>query len=467
MSIINTWQSAATHARPEKLDFDPEWASKLPRAKYCFSLPGFYLGVPTIEAMGPILDMKQAVDAINWDPPNALNSNFDAPAEHRLHALPFIEEMVTALPFHHALHQSISINSRHRLLKIDELRRRQLIYALPKEGITFSECSKKPIDLEIYAAEAAGKFQTNKLHSPAAAILVLGPSGSGKGVAIEGCLGTLPYQACFHTEYKGRQLNYAQVLWAKVDCSFDYSLHGVANGLFAALDAPLGTNYFAEFAMGRINIDTKLLYWQRLALKHNLAILWVDEINCLRVDGEGIRLLNFFLKVSNLLGITIIFSGTSAAAKLFSKTLHNARRSCSAGCFEITPFTEDKIWSGIVLPRLLRYQWVKKPAALTDSLSKTLLHLSAGIHHVVTLLWILVQSDAMQSGSESITAEALDRVYQQHLGPLHAALAALRSKKRRRLAVYEDLLPAPSVLEGIAKKALHSTEGAAAYLAGD
>lgn len=464
MAPSNTWQSAASHARPETMNFDPEWAKNLPAARYCTDLPSFYQGVPTVEAMGPILDMKAALDAIGWDPPDALTCDFSAPAEHRLHALPFLEEMVTALPFHHALYLSISSNARHRLLKIDEFRRRQLVYSLPDEGVTFTECSEQKVNLDICEEQPAKNFQTNKLRSPAAAILVLGPSGSGKGVAIESCLGTFPYQACFHSEYKGRQLNYAQILWSKLDCSFDTSLHGIANELFASLDAPLGTNYFEEFSKGHMNIDTKLLFWQRLALKHNLAILWVDEINCLRVESESLRLLNFFLKVSNLLGITIIFSGTSAAAKLFSRTLHNARRSCSGGAYEITPYIQDEIWDRIVFRRLLRYQWIKHPAAYNQDLSNKLLNLSAGIHHVVVLLWILAQSDAIQGGRESITVEALDDVYQRHLGPLHAALAALRSKKRKKLAIYEDLLPAHSVMQEMMKRALRNYEAAAACL---
>lgn len=431
--------------------FDPEWASKLPKAEYCKDLPAYMLGSPIVEALGPIYEMEEVFDGVRFHPSYNREQDTHRSKAQRLHHLPLIWEIVEPLPNHHALMNAISINVRHRLRKQCPLRQRRarLLYDLPNSGIILSEC--------------------NRLRSPATAILVCGPSGQGKGVLVESCLNLLPYQACYHDKYSdGRTLDIAQVLWAKLDCSFDATVTGIAYGLFGGLDSALGTNYLEEFTKKGLTNDTLLVHWQRLALKHCLGVLWVDEAQCLESNGKATtnRLLNFFLKASNLLGITIIFSGTNAVAKLFSPRLHNARRICSGGMIEVELYktAADPGWCGLFMRALFRYQWVKKPIDWDQGISDKVFALTRGIHALAALIWILVQKDAIESGLEVITIDGLQKVYDNQFRPLHPCLAALRSKRKDKLARYEDLLPVKDVLEALEAGVGSELERARAYL---
>jgi hypothetical protein len=442
-----SWKEAASEARHgRQVNFDPNWFKKLPKAKYCKDLPEFMLGSPTVEALGPIYEMEDILRKVRFRPPYNRERETKLSKSHRLHHLPLMWEIVEPLPAHYVLMNAISINVRHRQLKQCPFKRRrdQLLYDLPEKGIQFTRC-------------------TNDLKTPAPAILMYGPSGQGKGVLIESCLRLFPYQACRHDAYTdGIRVDIAQVVWTKIDCSFDATVQGIAYGLFAGLDNALGTDYLSEFTKKGLTIDTLLIHWQRLAVKHSLGILWVDEVQCLETGGKANakKILNFFLKVSNLLGVTIIFSGTNAVAKLFAPRFHNARRVCSGGTVEVELYktSADPRWNEMFMPTLFRYQWVKQPLHWEKgesgdrTISDKVFALTCGIHVLAVLMWILVQKAAIENGTEVITIDGLQAVYDRQFKPLHPALAALRSKRKDRLARYEDMLPVKDVLDNLMRE---------------
>lgn len=463
MTTFNAaWKDASRTGRfCPPVDYDPDWFEKLPKAKYCKDLPERMLGSPTVEALGPIFEMEDILRKVRFRPPYDRERETKLPKSHRLHQLPLIWELVEPLPVHYVLMNAISINVRHRQLKQCPFksRRNRLLYDLPDNAVQFTKC-------------------TNDLSTPAPAILVFGPSGHGKGVLIESCLNLFPYQACRHESYTdGRKVGIAQAVWIKIDCSFDATVQGIAYGLFSGLDNALGTNYVGEFSKKGLTIDTLLIHWQRLAVKHSLGILWVDELQCLESGGKANtkKILNFFLKVSNLLGVLIIFSGTNTVAKLFAPRFHNARRVCSGGTIEIELYktSTDPRWDQIFMPMLFRYQWVKHPLDWQkgENGDKTIpdkvFALTSGIHVLAVLMWILVQKTAIENGTERITVEGLQAVYDHQFKPMHPALIALRSKRKDRLAKYEDMLPVKDILDDFMRDSCGAeTERALAYLTG-
>ncbi len=450
MRALSDW--SLHYARKE---FNPDesldWIKDLPRARYCKDLPEQFVGVPNVEALGPIPSIDEINKSVTCRPKYDRAKDIWRPLEHRLHCLPLLTEVVEPLPIHFALWNAISINVRHRQMRLNYFKRhrRELEFGLDQKPVQLKDC------------------YSNRLKSPAPAILVCGPTGSGKNNAIESCLNIFPYQACWHEKYTdGRPINLAQVVWAKIDCSYDATISGIAYGLFGSLDDALGTNYLGEFVDKRLTNDTLLAFWQRLAVKHSLAVLWVDEVNCLVEGGkaDGKLILNFFLKVSNLLGIVIIFSGTNAASGLFASKAHNARRVCTGGTFEIElyPNAKDETFSELFLRPIFRYQWVKNPVPYGNGYRDVIFELTCGIHAIVVLLWLLTQKEAIESGLETISVKLLREVYAKQLKPLHAALEAARQGDTSK---YEDLLPLKDALKKIISQAAKTDlERAKAFL---
>ena len=206
-----------------------------------------------------------------------------------------------------------------------------------------------------------------------------------------------------------------------------------------------------------------------------MGVLWVDEVQCLDTGGKAHtkKILNFFLKVSNLLGVTIIFSGTNAVAKLFAPRFHNARRICSGGTVEIELYetAKDPRWHSMFMKTLFRYQWVKNPIAWNEkdmTIPDKVFQLTRGVHVLAVLMWILVQKDAIENDTETISVAGLQRVYDRQFIALHPALKALASKRRDKLAAHEDMLPAKDVLDNLMRATAGAElERAMAFLQGE
>jgi hypothetical protein len=86
------------------------------------------------------------------------------------------------------------------------------------------------------------------------------------------------------------------------------------------------------------------------------------------------------------------------------------------------------------------YQWVRDPIPLDkDSMYGTLFDLSQGVTAVLLMLFRFAQTEAIRSGTESVTENILKEAYEKKLHPLHRILEALRTNDKRLLDKYDDL----------------------------
>jgi hypothetical protein len=185
---------------------------------------------------------------------------------------------------------------------------------------------------------------------------------------------------------------------------------------------------------------------------HFLGVLFVDEIQCLmlRGDEEAKLALSLFLKIANVCRVPIVFSGTYAAVKLFSKVARNARRVCSGGYFDLALATsyDDVLWDKLIVALIWnKYQWVPEPAPLTEALRKQLFGLTRGILAVFIALHRASQVYAIRRGLKTVDGSVLKKVYDEQFVLLHPALDALGSNKKNRLEKFEDLLPPKDQLD--------------------
>jgi AAA domain len=125
---------------------------------------------------------------------------------------------------------------------------------------------------------------------------LLGISGIGKSRALERILSLYP-QVVLHEAFAEKRFTWVQLVWLKLDCPQDGSLKGLCQSFFEEVDAILGTNYYATYAVhGKASTDQMLVFMARVARLHSIGTIVIDELQNLRQANGNMaeRVLNFF-----------------------------------------------------------------------------------------------------------------------------------------------------------------------------
>ena len=97
--------------------------------------------------------------------------------------------------------------------------------------------------------------------------------------------------------------------------------------LFKAIDDLLGTRYLEKFGYLNRVTSTMLLHMTSLASMYGIGVLVIDEIqHLLHAKNDQEEMLNFFVTLSNTVGIPTVLIGTSKARELFKGNFRQARR---------------------------------------------------------------------------------------------------------------------------------------------
>lgn len=392
------------------------------------SAPAAYVGNPLIETLPRIFTEDDVRKDLRHFPKSASAVERALLPHERLHCVSAIDDLVIPMPVVFDVEAALSVMIRRGYAARNPFNR---------------EWRRKHFQIKAFMSEPLEQYQVRSKSVPA--IMVTGVSGGGKTTLVESLLEMYP-QTIIHTEYKGNSFNVKQLVWIGVNASFDASLKGLVLAMFGAVDAALGKDYRSQFERSKASIDTLIGHLSVVFTTHLLGVLFVDEIQCLmlRGDDEAKLALSLFLKIANVCKVPIVFGGTYAAVKLFSKVARNARRVCSGGYFDLAlPASfEDVIWDKLVVEVIWnKYQWVSQPAPLTDDLRRLLFKLTQGILAVLVSLHRASQVYAIRHGMNTVDAAVLNKVYETQFVLLHPALDALRSNKKNRLEKFEDLLP--------------------------
>lgn len=398
--------------------------------------PAAYVGNPLIEALPKIFCEDDVSKKLRHIPKVATTIETALPPHERIHCVSAIEDLVIPLPIAFDVEAALSVLIRRGYAARNPFNR---------------EWRHKHFNIKKEMSEPLENYQIRSKSAPA--IMVTGVSGSGKTTLVESLLEMYP-QTITHTEYMGESFNVRQLVWIGVNASFDASLRGLILSMFGAVDVALGKNYRQQYEKSRHTIDTLIGNLAQVFTTHHLGVLFVDEIQCLmlRGDKDAELALSLFLKIGNVCRIPIVFGGTYAAVKLFSKVARNARRVCSGGYFdlELSRKFDEEVWDKLVVEVVWKkFQWVKKPAPLTEDLRKKIFHLSQGIMAIFIALHRAAQVHAIRNNFESVDENVLQIVYDRQFVLMHPALSALRSKKANRLEKFEDLLPPKDQLDAL------------------
>lgn len=403
-----------------------------------------YAGNPLIEALPPIASEDVVTTHLRNHPPPPTTRQRTLPVHERVHCISDIEDLIAALPSAFDVECALSV-----MLRRGYAARNPFDTKWRRQHYCVKEVMSEPLV----------EYQSRSKTIPA--MMVTGVSGSGKTTLVERLLEMYP-QTISHTHYMEDPFNVRQLVWIKVNASFDASLKGLVLSMFGAVDDALGTNYRQQYEKSKASIDTMIGSLSQVFATHHLGVLFVDEIQCLMLRGENEAklALSLFLKLGNVCRVPIIFGGTYAATRLFAKVARNARRVCSGGYFDLALPSSygEPVWDKLVVELVWKkYQWVDKPTPLSDALRQQLHTLSQGILAVFIALHRASQVFAIRNNLATVDGKVLQRVYDTQFTLLHPALDALRSGKMNRLERFEDLLPPKDQLNSLLRPTSEET----------
>ncbi|MDV7105397.1 ATP-binding protein [Vibrio sp. TH_r3] len=277
---------------------------------------------------------------------------------------------------------------------------------------------------------------------------VIGCSGAGKSTAVEAILNSYE-QAILHPDYQ-----HVQLVWLKLECPHDGSVKSLCINFFRAVDEALNTDYQETYVKPRSSAESLLGDIARVAALHSIGILVIDEIQHLDhfKSGGSDRILNFFVALTNVIKIPVLFVGTPKANQIFSPTMRSARRAAQFGSLNWGRFNrstqpqKDDEWEKF-FARLWKLQWFQSPVPLTDGIRDLFWEYTQGIAHIAVVLFYLCQVRAVIVGKELIDRKLVEKVYNEELSIVHPMINALRGGREEEILKYADLdLPLKEVL---------------------
>lgn len=391
-----------------------------------------YTNHPFIEALPPIFSEDNVLDRFMVTPRISEQDKLSA-TNIRYHILKRVRNFIQPLPIHFEVERRLSTLIRRGYLARNPLdttflERVRVLHELREED----DASHKSIDERL-----------DYIRSTADSLSIIGISGIGKTTAIERLLLMYP-QVIKHEAYEGQPFNHTQIVWLKIDCPYDGSLSTLCKSFFKAIDDLLGTRYLEKYGyMNRIT-STMLLHMTSLASMYGIGVLVIDEIqHLLHSKNDQEEMLNFFVTLSNTVGIPTVLIGTSKAQKLFKGNFRQARRAASDGAIIWDRMAEESEEWEFFLETLWELQCLRTYSELTAEVKKVFYYECQGITAIAVNLFILAQERALfdeENPNEIITPQVLKKTAKEDMQTIQPMMTAIRTNNLADMMKYEDIM---------------------------
>jgi hypothetical protein len=403
-----------------------------------------YRGNPFIEALPPIKTDVEAAEALGRYPSHD-PAERQMPTHLRLHRIQNASQSFVPLPVHLDVHQRFS----------------RMICAGYQHRNPVAVGHWKRINKSCESLAKSTSIARNSAQSVPLGFTIFGFPGVGKSTSVEAVLSLYP-QVVYHSNYGRRDFHVAQIVWLKLECPFDGSAKGLCLSFFQAIDQLLGTTYERNYGSGRRTTDELLLNMARVAAIHGLGVLVIDEINRLSgCKGDGaIRLLSFFVQLTNSIGVPVVLVGTYKAKRVLTGEFHQIRRGTGQGDL-VWDRMEEGEWIEATRRNKLQsrnpgawqffiesiwiYQYTRVACPLTKDLAHVLYEETQGITDFAVKVYMLAQiraiTTARKPSDEVITADIIRSVARDSLKLAQPVLTALRTGNSEYLQTVPDINP--------------------------
>ncbi|MFG1487856.1 ATP-binding protein [Oceanospirillum sp. HFRX-1_2] len=394
---------------------------KHPQAQYIDAEIPDYEGHPLINALPPINSPQQTAQQLNRYP-KVGESEKKLPGHIRRHAMMrILDQFLYPTKAHLQLEQMLSSMIRRGYLS------RNIADASYQRNLDTVGYT----DFKTASRNAGNESLVSS---------VIGCSGTGKSTAVEAILNCYP-QVIYHPDFQ-----HTQLVWLKVECPHDGSVRHLCINFFRAVDDALGTDYQQLFVKTRSSAESMLGDVARVVALHSVGLLVIDEIQHLEKSKSGgsQKMLNFFVTLTNVIKVPVLFIGTPKALDLFSPTMRSARRAAQFGSLNWNRFErsekpeQDAEWERFI-KRLWKLQWFENPTPLTEPMKEQFWEFTQGIPHVAVSLFYLCQTRAVMAGREVIDQLLVEKVFNEELSLIHPMIKALKSGRKEKILAFADL----------------------------
>jgi len=387
-----------------------------------------YADNPFIEALPNIFTEEDVIERFSVTPQiddkdRSMESNL------RYHVIKRAKNFVQPLPVHFTLERRLSALIRRGYLARNPLERSYL-----ERLRVLNELRDDKVYDELLLKE-----RMINIRSTADSMAIIGISGIGKTTAIERLLLMYP-QIIKHEEYKGENFSKTQIVWLKIDCPYDGNLSTLCKSFFKAIDDLLGTRHLEKFGYSNRVTSTMMLHMTSLASIYGIGVLVIDEIqHLLNAKNDMEDMLNFFVTLSNTIGIPTVIIGTSKAQRLFKGNFRQARRAASEGSIMWDRMSKDSFEWSFFLETLWHLQCLKGTTILDKKLKDVFYDECQGITAVAVNLFILAQERALSEGKEKLDVSIVRDTAKEDLHMIQPMIKALRNNNMGEIMKYEDI----------------------------
>lgn len=387
-----------------------------------------YSNNPFIEALPDIFTEDDVIERFSVIP-KIDEKDKNMASNYRYHIIKRAKNFVQPLPVHFIVERRLSTLIRRGYLARNPLH---------KSYLERLRILNELRDDRIYDDSLLEERMSN-IRSTADSLAIIGISGIGKTTAIERLLLMYP-QIIKHEEYKGQNFSRTQIVWLKIDCPYDGSLSTLCKSFFKAIDDLLGTRYLEKFGYTNRVTSTMMLHMTSLASIYGIGVLVIDEIQqLLNSKNDMEEMLNFFVTLSNTVGIPTVLIGTSKAQKIFSGNFRQARRAASEGSIIWDRMGKESEEWNFFLETLWDFQCLKENTKLTDEIKNAFYDECQGITAVAVNLFILAQERALSEQKEKITIDIIRTTAKEDLHMIQPMIKALKNNNMVEIMRYEDI----------------------------
>ncbi|MDQ8734247.1 ATP-binding protein [Paenibacillus sp. LHD-38] len=283
---------------------------------------------------------------------------------------------------------------------------------------------------------------TKPVISPSATgFSIIGTSGVGKTKSVERVLAYYP-QLIVHHEYNGNAFDRHQLVWLKLECPYNGSLKALVLNFFQSVDVVMGTDFYRKFHKSRRSADELLPDMAIIASSLGLGVLVIDEIQRLSLahSGGAEKMLNFFVKLNNQIGVPVVIVGTHKAQNILTKELAQIRRGLGQGDMIWSNQENDEQWQ-LFVKKIWKYQFTTVETPLDNKLKDALYEESQGILDIAVKLYMLTQWSVIGQSNEKITPAIIKDIARECMKSAQPILSALRNGRTEDLIKYGDVIP--------------------------
>lgn len=388
-----------------------------------------YAGNPLIEALPPILESEdEVIDAF-------YNFPFISEEEKRLsprlksHILWRVKSFLQPLPAHIRLESIVSTlirNSYKSRNPLDAQYKRKM--QVLNQMKSLDSCTADDVET------AYQGFSTT-----AECAIINGVSGAGKTTAINRTLHLYP-QVIRHQSYDDKPLTRTQIVWLKVDCPFDGNFATLCRSVFKEIDKLTGERWLEKYGYLTRSTSTMVMHLTTLLTNYNVGVLVIDEIQYLsKLKDEAVDMLDFFVTLTNMFSVPIIFIGTSNFKRLFQTNFRLARRVQSGGYIEMGPLKKDSVEWDTLLESLWEFNVLDEETELTEKIREVFYDECQGVISIAVMLFMCAQSRALLNQMKKLTLAIITETAANDLRFTQPMIVALRSGDPLKIAAFDDI----------------------------